>query len=136
MADSGTTGPAFLGSGWAFPVALDASGAIARSVGGQSIQNAIWLLLATAKGERVMQPDFGCGIHDLVFAVANATTAGRVAAEVRDALVRWEPRIDVSAVDVTTGPANVLQIRIEYIVRATNARFNLVYPFYLQDSPA
>jgi hypothetical protein len=92
------------------------------------------MILGTARGERVMRPDFGCGIHDLVFAVNNATTAGRVVGEVRQALIQWEPRIDV--LDVTASPdatePNRLLIEIEYRVRATNSRFNLVYPFYLE----
>ena len=100
----------------------------------ESIPQAIWTILATAPGERVMRPEFGCGIHDLVFAVNDATTASRVAAEVRRSLVLWEPRIDL--LDVTAAPdmtnPNQLLIRIEYQVRATNSRYNLVYPFYLE----
>jgi phage baseplate assembly protein W len=80
-----------------------------------------------------MRPDFGCGIHDLVFASASATTVGRIVREVHDALLRLEPRIDVTRVDVRPGDVNnVLLIDIEYEVRATNTVFNLVYPFYLQ----
>jgi phage baseplate assembly protein W len=90
--------------------------------------------LRTAKGERVMRPDFGCGIHDLVFAVGNASTIGRVNDEVRQALLYWEPRIEV--LDVKTAidrqQPNRLLIRIDYRVRSTNNRFNLVYPFYLE----
>ena len=81
-----------------------------------------------------MRPDFGCGIHDLVFAVNSPGTAARVASEVRQALVRWEPRIDLLRADAAVDPrrANRLLIEIEYRVRSTNNRFNLVYPFYLE----
>ena len=124
----------FLGQGWAFPVRLETDAAIAMAAADDSISQSIWMILATAPGERVMRPDFGCGIHDLVFAVNDATTASRVTADVRRALMQWEPRIDIldvaAAVD-QQDPSQLL-IRIEYRVRATNNRFNLVYPFYLE----
>jgi phage baseplate assembly protein W len=103
-----------------------------------SIHDAMWLILATARGERMMRPDFGCGIHDLVFATPGATTMGRVEREVRDALVRWEPRAEVLAVHAEPDPAapSRLLIRVEYRVRTTNNQFNLVYPFYLERSGA
>ena len=123
----------FLGVGWQFPIQTDEKGKIAMARYEESIRQAIWMILGTAKGERVMRPDFGCGIHDLVFAVNSAGTAGRVAAEVRRALIQWEPRIDIENVTATSGDSrsNQLLIDIEYRVRATNNRFNLVYPFYL-----
>ncbi len=123
----------FLGVGWWFPLQGDPTQQMKLAVGEDSIQQAIWLILATAKGERVMRPDFGCGIHDLVFSVNNATTVGVVAREVREALVRWEPRILLHDVQVSTTPdaPSTLLIQIEYQVRATNNFFNLVYPFYL-----
>ena len=123
----------FLGRGWKFPIALDAAGAIARSDADSGIGESIWLILGTAKGERAMRPEFGCGIHDLVFSLNNVATAGRVAEEVHDALVRWEPRIDVIDVAATTADdqPETLMIGISYRVRATNNVFNLVYPFYL-----
>jgi phage baseplate assembly protein W len=123
----------FLGVGWSFPVSLD-GGRIAMARYEESIRQAVWIILATARGERKMRPDFGCGIHDLIFAVNSGETAGRVASEVREALILWEPRIDL--LDVTarsddSEPTRLL-IQIEYLVRATNSRFNLVYPFYLE----
>lgn len=122
----------FLGKGWSFPVALDDDGNIEISPGEKSIQEAIWIILATAQGERVMRPDFGCGIHRLVFSLNDAATIGRVAEEVRLALIRWEPRIDVLDVDTEVqGRGEVLLINVHYRVRATNNFFNLVYPFYL-----
>lgn len=123
----------FLGVGWGFPVSLD-DGRIAMDRYEESIRQAVWIILATARGERQMRPDFGCGIHDLVFATNSAETAGRMATDVREALVRWEPRIDLENVDVASDPADPsrLLIQIEYRVRSTNNRFNLVYPFYLE----
>ena len=81
-----------------------------------------------------MRPEFGCGIWDLVMEANTAQLHGRVQARVRDALVRWEPRIDVLDVAVSADPAEParLLVELDYSVRATNSRFNLVYPFYLQ----
>lgn len=128
----------FLGQGCKFPIAVDGSGAIVRSDADSGIEESIWLILGTAKGERAMRPDFGCGIHDLVFSMNNTATAGRVAEEVRDALVRWEPRIDVLNVEATTTDDHpeTLMIAISYRVRMTNNVFNLVYPFYLDQAAA
>jgi phage baseplate assembly protein W len=122
----------FLGKGWSFPVHQDEAHRIAISRGEESIREAIWIILATAPGERVMRPDFGCGLHHLVFAVNEAATLGQVEKQVREALVRWEPRIDVLDVDTEVrGRGEVLMINVHYRVRSTNNFFNLVYPFYL-----
>jgi phage baseplate assembly protein W len=123
----------FLGKGWSYPVGLDREGQIHVSRGEQSIQESIWIILATAPGERVMRPDFGCGIHHLVFALNDAETRGRVQKEVSEALIRWEPRIDVLDVDVEVKGhlEEQLLINVHYRVRSTNNFFNLVYPFYL-----
>lgn len=126
----------FLGTGWHFPVQLDDNGRIQLARHEESVQQSIWTILGTSPGERVMSPDFGCGLYDLVFAVNNARVAGEVATAVTEALTIWEPRIDV--LNVTAYPdadqPNVLLIEINYEVRATNSRFNLVYPFYLEAS--
>jgi phage baseplate assembly protein W len=127
----------FLGLGWNFPVRVrpDGSGQIALAPDSdEDIRQSIWTILATSPGERVMRPDFGCGIHDLVFGVNNAAMATAVTAAVREALAVWEPRIDVLDAYAAPDPArpNVLVIEINYQVRSTNSRFNLVYPFYLE----
>lgn len=123
----------FVGSGWAFPVHVDDQGGIALVSGGREIEQAIRLILGTAPGERPMRPEFGCGIHDLIFAPADITTAGRIAYEVRESLRRWEPRIDV--LDVAVAPdsrdAGTLYIDITYALRDTNDPRNLVFPFYV-----
>ena len=101
----------------------------------ESVRQAIWIILGTAKGERAMRPEFGCGIYDLVFELNSASTAGRVAQAVRDALLEFEPRIDVRDIQVQSqNGGEVLLISIDYEVRATNNVFNLVYPFYLERS--
>ena len=125
----------FLGIGWAFPLKMGQEGdevALARHE--ESIQQAIRIILGTASGERMMRPDFGCAIHDLVFSVNNSTTTGMVAQRVRDALTRWEPRVDLLDVRVSSmsDEPSALLIHIEYSVRSTNNRFNMVYPFYLE----
>jgi phage baseplate assembly protein W len=99
-----------------------------------SVRQAIRIILGTAKGERVMRPDFGCGIHDLVFAVNDSATRGLAEYEVREALLRWEPRIEVLQVKASASgmQGEQLLISVDYRVRATDNRFNLVYPFYLE----
>jgi phage baseplate assembly protein W len=125
----------FRGLGWNFPVSLDTNSQVALAPDpDEGIRQSIWTILATSPGERVMRPEFGCGIHDLVFGVNNAATATAVTSAVREALTTFEPRIDVLDVYAAPDPAqaNVLVIEINYQVRSTNSRFNLVYPFYLE----
>jgi Bacteriophage baseplate protein W len=127
----------FLGVGVAFPLQLDDAGAVQRAEYEESVRQAILIILGTARGERVMRPDFGCGIHDLVFENTSTAILGRFEQEVHQSLLRLEPRIDVLDVAVSLGDErNVLLIDIEYEVRATNNAFNLVYPFCLQPGAA
>ena len=123
----------FIGAGWGFPLHVDGSGGIALVRREQELEESIRLVLGTATGERPMRPEFGCAIHDYVFAPADATTAGRVAYEVRASLERWEPRIEVVDVDVTVdrSDASFLYIDITYAIRGTNDPRNLVFPFYV-----
>ena len=125
----------FLGIGWRFPVARDEyKRRFAPAKYEESIQQAIRIILSTSKGERVMRPDFGCGIHELVFAPNSAATRGLAEHHVREALLCWEPRIEVLKVEASPAGAQgeTLMITISYRVRATDNRFNLVYPFYLE----
>src|SRR3954454_22116557 len=111
----------FLGRGWQFPVTLAPEGGVTMSADEKNIEQAIWIILATAPGERVMRPDFGCGIHRLVFAVNDAATIAEAVESVRAALVRWEPRIDVLDVDAATSVrGEVLHLNVRYCVRTTN----------------
>jgi phage baseplate assembly protein W len=124
-----------LGRGWNFPIDRDDGGQIKLTPDGEEgIRQSIWTILGTSPGERLMRPDFGCGIHDMVFGVNNAATAIAVAGAVREALAVWEPRIDVLDVYAAADPSrpNLLVIEVNYRVRSTNSRFNLVYPFYLE----
>jgi phage baseplate assembly protein W len=125
----------FLGSGWKFPLQVDARGRIALAAREERVAESIALILGTAVGERVMLPDFGCGVHEMVFAPNNTLTQGRVAQAVRRALVAHEARIDVLEVHVESPPGepNLLLVRVDYRVRANNAFHNLVYPFFLRE---
>jgi phage baseplate assembly protein W len=126
----------FLGVGWKFPPQVTPGGQVARARYEQRIEESIYLILSTSKGERMMLPEFGCGIHDLVFAPNNSTTIAVVVQTVREALIAFEPRIDVLDINAESAPEepNLLLIRINYRVRANNARGNLVYPFYIRES--
>ena len=122
----------FLGSGWAFPVGIDARGHIALARGGRDIEEAMRLILLTPKGQRVMRPEFGCQVHDLIFAPNDATTAGLAAYYVQEALAMWEPRIAVQDVRVRPDPSDMgrMLIEIVYIIKATHDSRSLVFPFY------
>jgi phage baseplate assembly protein W len=123
----------FIGAGWAFPLRTDATGGIALVRHEREIEESIRLILGTAFGERPMRPEFGCGIHDYIFAPTDATTAGRIAYEVRAALRRWEPRIEVAdvVVDVAADDPALLYIDVRYTVTNSNDPRNLVFPFYV-----
>jgi phage baseplate assembly protein W len=125
----------FLGVGWRFPLQVTPAGKIAQARYEQRVEESIYLILSTSKGERVMMADFGCGIHDLVFAPNNPATLSIVVQQVREALVKYEPRIDVLEIRPETAPEqpNLLLIRINYRIRANNALGNLVYPFYIKE---
>ena len=127
----------FLGKGWSFPVRPGEDGALALAEYEEKVRQSIWIILGTAKGERVMRPDFGCGIYDLVFSLNTPDTAGKVSQAVRQSLIFFEPRINVLDVSVRSDEGGqVLLIIVDYEVRATNNVFNLVYPFYLERSRA
>lgn len=126
----------FLGRGWAMPVAIDPrTGLVASVAYEEDIRQSILIILETAPGERVMRPNFGCGIHDLVFATMDSSTLQRVRSTVEEALRRREARIDVLGVTVDESVASEgkLLVEIEYRVRRTNQLGNLVFPFYFQE---
>ncbi|MBK9710610.1 MAG: GPW/gp25 family protein [Kouleothrix sp.] len=122
----------FLGVGWAFPVDVDARGRVALARHERDIEQAITMILLTPKGQRVMRPEFGCQIHDLIFGPNDATTAGLADYYVREALAMWEPRIEVQDVRVAPDTANTARMRIEirYLIKATHDSRSLVFPFY------
>jgi phage baseplate assembly protein W len=123
----------FVGAGWNWPVDTDATGAIALTSGPEELEQAMYLVLATAPGERPMRPEFGCRLQEFVFAPADAGTASLIAAEVRASLLRWEPRVVVEDVTVTANPdePSILWIDVRYTIRSSNDRRNLVFPFYV-----
>ena len=122
----------FIGRGLAFPLRTRATGGIAMVDREREIEEAIRLVLGTAPGERPMRPEFGCGIHHYVFAPGDGATAGRITGEVRTALARWEPRIEVDDVVIAFDSVDkgTLYIDVHYTVRSTNDRRNLVFPFH------
>jgi len=122
-----------IGKGWQFPPRLGRRGGIGLVGGEAEIEQAILIILRTAPGQRVMRPEFGCELHDLVFMPNNSATAGRVKRAVRQALGRWEPRINVLDVDVNPDPEDTarLLVEIHYRIKATHDRRSLVHPFYL-----
>jgi len=125
----------FLGRGWKFPVNVNSRGGTASSEYETDVLEAIGLILRTSRGERVMQPDFGCGIHEMTFSTIDTATAGLVEEMVREALILWEPRIEVEDIKATLESYSQgrMDISIDYRVRATNNEFNLVYPYYLKE---
>ena len=125
-------GREFLGVGWAFPPRIDsATGLPARVSYEEDIQQSILIILTTAKGERVMRPDFGCAMWEMLFAPLTGGTLGLIEQSVREALERWEPRVELESVVADGEQATgTVHITVAYRVRATNDIRNLVFPFY------
>lgn len=123
----------FVGRGISFPMRVDHRGGIALAGDAEGIETSIRMVLSTAPGERVMRPDFGCAIWEMLFDPINGTTLGRMAEAVRESVARWEPRIDLVDVQLAPDPADAARVLIDiaYRIRATNDRRNLVYPFYV-----
>ena len=123
-----------IGCGFAFPMEIDAQGGAAMSWDDENIRQSMKLILGTAPGERMMRPDFGCAIHDIIFEPNTELTAARVEHEVKKAIIEFEPR--VGDVEVTARPDDTeisrMNVTISYTIRRTNTKANLVYPFYLR----
>ena len=124
----------FLGKGWRFPVAVNLTGGISSSAYEENIRESIFIILGTATGERLNRPEFGCEIHELMFAPNNQMTAALAQHYCEEALFKWEPRIE--DIKVVARPSesepNRLDVRISYLISDTNDERNLVYPFYLK----
>ena len=123
----------FLGRGFGFPLGRVGSATLVGGV--EKVQQSIYLILSTSPGERVMRPDFGCGIHDLTFMPNTDSLRGMVQVQVTEALARWEPRIDVigvTAISDANAP-NRLLVDVEYRLRSNNALYNQVYPLFLSE---
>jgi phage baseplate assembly protein W len=123
----------FVGNGLAWPLAVDQSGSLAMTGGTDGIASALRMILSTAPGERLMRPQFGCAIWNLLFEPINANTLGLMSEAVREAVGRWEPRIELEDVRVEPdqGDEGRVRIHIDYRTKATNDRRNLVFPFYV-----
>lgn len=123
----------FVGRGLSWPLGVDHTGSLRLSDGVPDLDRSIEMVLMTAPGERLMRPEFGCRIHDLLFEPVTGNLLGLIAEAVRDALAQWEPRIEVDDVTAEPDPADssLVRILVTYRVRATNDRRNLVYPFYV-----
>jgi hypothetical protein len=123
----------FVGRGFSWPMTVDHTGSIKLTDGVPDLDRSIQLVLMTAPGERVMRPQFGCRIWDLLFEPVTPNLLGLIAEAVRDALAQWEPRIEVQQVvpDPDDRDGGLVRVRVDYLVRATNDRRNLVFPFYV-----
>ncbi len=128
---------AHLGTGWPFPV-KPVNGRLAYVQHEQDIEQAIRIILLTERGERLMLPGFGAGIRNYVFEPNSAATHRGIEGAIRTALVDWEPRIDLERVQAVADPdrPNRVLVHIDYRVRATNAFYNRVFPFYLYEGGA
>lgn len=126
----------FLGRGFKFPIQVDEiTGKMKTSSYEEDIKEAIYIILMTKKGERIMNPDFGCGVHDYVFGTMDYTSLNMMEREVKEALMLWEPRItDLNVnLEVDEEEEGCVIIYIDYVVRSTNNPYNLVFPFYMNE---
>lgn len=123
----------FVGNGWTYPLRVGPRGGVALVAGAEKINVALNMIISTAPGERVMRPEFGCRIWDMVFAGTDPNSRGLMAQMVRDAIARWEARVDLEQVVVKVDPDHPSRVLIDvaYVIKATNDRRNLVYPFYV-----
>lgn len=123
----------FIGRGFSWPMEVDHTGSIRLTDGVPDLDRSIRIVLMTAPGERVMRPQFGCRIWELLFEPVTANLLGLIAVAVRDALAQWEPRVTVEDVVPTPDPddPSLVRIAVSYTVRDTNDKRNLVYPFYV-----
>lgn len=132
-----TVDPAFLGIGWSFPPAFAKGGAdVAMASGVEDIHQSLGLLLSTRPGERAMREDFGCDLSEAMFEEIDQSLINRITGMISDAVLHFEARVSLDAVEVTANDAEqgLLLIQVQYTVRSTNSRYNLVYPFYLYEA--
>lgn len=135
MADAKQT--SFLGRGWSFPPSFDVDAQSVQMTENEAdIERSLHILLTTAVGERVMLPKYGCDMADYLFASMNTTTKSLVKDRIKTAILYYEPRIDAKLIELDDSDQNEgrLVVHIEYVIRATNSRFNFVFPFYAQEA--
>src|ERR1051325_5236916 len=125
----------FLGRGLRFPVSVNLNGGVSTSQLEENVRQSIFIILGTAPGERINRPQFGCQIHDLMFAPNNDLTAARAEIYCEEAIYKFEPRIDKVTCKASPNSVepNRLDIRIEYQIAGKNDKRNLVFPFYLKN---
>ena len=126
----------FLGTGWGFPPTFDnTANKVAMSSDEADIQLSLQILLSTRKGERVMLPDYGCNLNEMLFEPMNATFKSYISEMIRTAILYYEARIDLNSllIDDSQDAEGIIIINISYTVRTTNSRFNFVYPFYKRE---
>ncbi len=126
----------FLGRGWSFPPTFNKGiSGVEMTEKNDDIQNSLQILLTTTVGERVMQPKYGCNMFELVFESLDTTTKTLIKDKIRTAILYFEPRIDVTSISMnnTNDLEGFVLIEIEYMVRATNSRFNFVFPYYIKE---
>src|SRR5689334_3583448 len=132
-ADIASSDGSFVGRGFSWPLEVDHTGSIRLTDGIDDLERSIRVVLLTAPGERVMRPEFGCKIWDLLFEPVTPNLLGLITVAVREAIARWEPRVIVEDVTpvVDENDGALVRINVTYLVRSTNDRRNLVYPFYV-----
>lgn len=128
--------PGFLGRGWSFPPGFSpVAASVDMAAGDADIRQSIWTILSTRPGERIMLATFGCDLQSMVFTSLTPTSAAEIGKIVTTAIINWEPRITVENTSVTeTEMAGWISISVDYVVRQTNSRSNLVYPFCLSEA--
>lgn len=128
-------GRAYLGQGFAFPLRVTAHGRMATARAEAKIEQSVWLIMASATGERVMRPNYGCAIHDMLFEPNNQAAEARMADHVRRALTAQEPRIAVLDVTVDSSPADpsAVLIRVDYRIHENNSIASMVYPYFVTE---
>jgi uncharacterized protein len=131
-----TVGSSFLGTGWSFPPRFSRGGAEVEVVSdAEDVHQSLQILLGTRRGERPMQERFGANLDSVLFEEMDQGLVNRVISLIHDGILEYEPRVDLRTVDVTpASEAGVLHIRIEYAIRGTNSRYNMVFPFYLNEA--
>lgn len=137
MTDEANITTSFLGTGWSFPPQFSRQqGGVVMTSDADDIRESLQILLSTALGERVMQPKYGCNLDDLLFEPLNTTVCTYIRGLVKQAILIFEPRIrlDDVVIEMIDAPAGRVDLVVDYTVRATNSRFNLVYPFYRQEA--
>ena len=137
MSKQNTNDNSFLGTGWSFPPTFDRDIAQVQMVSNETdVLQSIQVILSTQPGERTMQPGFGCDLNQFLFAQISQSLITSIRGVITDALLFHEPRIDVNEIEIVESESQdgILHISIDYTIRSTNTRYNMVYPFYINEA--